>query len=206
MSRKQDLYELLKKEKAAQLGDMAKRLNVSKDFVLGLICGDANYAKQGDFVRLSLLGFDRCIVCAEYAPSNQDSVNIELPIKFLDNIKLPNHLQRNGIRGHRECYSTVDVFFRYENGLLCDACSSMWAKQVDNDTVEEYCEVLGDTGSRWSRLIRTQKMCNFYSPRDELTKRDKQLWGSIQPEISKRTKKGYERLVALIEKAYLLRN
>lgn len=202
---KAQLFQYLRENKGAELAQLAEGLGVSPDFILGMVESNGLYRIEGEFVTIAGLGTDRCIVCAEDRMNEHNSVKVRLPQDSLDDRRLKGISE---IRGHRRCYTEIDIFFRYQEGLSCWDCSSWSGAWVDGNEVEERCSRLGVTYSGHQGVIGADRMCNFFSPDhnmktddDNQWKRDK--WERIKPEIEQRTQAGYKNLVSLLEKARL---
>lgn len=206
--KKTELYQILKKQKGVSLVQLAKELSVSEDFVLGMIESNKLYLIKENIIALSGLGTDQCIVCSENGMDDHNSIGIVLPKEFLNGYKLNGKLSL-GIRGHKKCYSSIDVFFRCSCGLVCWDCSSWSGEWVAGDEVEEKCSKLKHHYTGHQGVIEREDICNFFSPRLYIKKEDdsqenKNKWGKIKSEIEQRTLGGYKNLVVLLEKARLL--
>lgn len=207
MKIKKKFEQVMKKEKALTLQDLAEKFQVSTDYILGLIDSDSAYYLEEDVVVLSGLGLDKCIICTE--PMDEwDSLSVEIPAEMMRGYRLKKHLKM-GIRGHRKCYSTIDVFFRYKSGLRCIHC---WyfdrPQQFPNGQVEEVCRRLHFRNIGDSGFVAFKPICNYFKPSYELTKlenaNESDTWKKIEPILKERTLRGYKILMAILEKVFLL--
>lgn len=205
----------IKKEHGASLENIAKEIGLSTDFVAGLIDAEEDkYRIIDKTISLNGLGSKLCVVCGESQDySGHNTLPIMIPDLFLNGKKLDSSLN-NGlhtyVKGHRGCYTKIDVFFTENNMLHCIDCSSFHGDIIDIDEVKEYCYRLNYSEVGHKGVIASNPMCNYFSPDNDLKtnptfEKHKEFWNSIQPEIIQRKEKGYKNLVAILEKAKLLR-
>lgn len=210
-NKKLQLYKYLKEHKISSALNLASELKTSADFVLGMIESDNDYRKIGkDIITFNGLGVERCVVCAEKGMDHHNSVEIRLPPELIRGKELDNSLL-SGVRGHRKCYSTVDLFFRYEGGFICEDCSSWAGKFLDGSEAEEKCNRLEDKEVGHPGVMSKQYMCNHFTPRFELMnnlehQEDREAWEKrIKPVIEEKTNKGYASLISILEKCQLIK-
>jgi hypothetical protein len=199
---------LMKRQKAMPLEKLAKDLGVSQDFVLGIIDSSIIYKREKDLISLIGLGTERCIVCGENIGEYDNIFKAKIPDELINGRKLDSSLYYGEIKGHRKCYSEIDVFFRYEDknsSLVCWDCNHWSGAWVDGDEVEEKCYVLNEHDVGHRGVIGRNKICNLFSPDSDMKPKDRKYWEKIKPEVQRRTQQGYKNLVAVLEKAYLIK-
>lgn len=237
VSTREQLIHLMKQEKALSIDEIAKKLDKTSDFVKGMLESNRDYivTNVGNVAVASIsgLGDERCFFCADEGIKqdryNQSTMSVyisDIPKEVLENKNLfdsfiPRNVHINGIRAHRKCYNSIDLFFRQKedegmlkriednNKLTCLYCQSFSGEWIDNSEVEEKCnhpfikeETTGHQGCLADRYA-----CNLFSPDSEMRKnpdfeKERVLWQQIKPQIEQRTMQGYKNLVALLEKRY----
>jgi len=203
-----------KEQKGATITRLAEELSVSNDFILGMVEANGLYRTRNEIVTLAGLGVDRCIVCAGENMPDYKSMKIQVSQDVFREIQKNRKLDDSiscTIKGHRECFKSIDVFFRTDNDLSCWYCSAWSGEWVDGDEVKEECSMLGDREAGHKGIIGAKKMCNYFGPNyDMRTKKDGHLerslafWEKINPELKQRTAEGYKKLVAILEHAQLI--
>jgi len=209
-NKKKQLFEFLKGKKAASLEEISWELNVSEDFIRGLIHANDSYKQKEDYVLLSGLGTDRCIVCAD-TMMDFNSIKISLPYKLQDEYGIKYPLS-DGIKGHVRCYTEAGVFARFDKGFICGQCNRWYGGWIDGDEVEESCSTLGQKRVGHPGVIHDNQMCNFFTlavihklnTTPEKYKKRQEEWEKIKPEMEKEKQKGYDNLVKLLENAHLI--
>jgi hypothetical protein len=211
--KKQQLFDFLKSRRGASIDDIAKQLEASRDFVLGMIQGDSTYVQRNNYLRLSGLGKELCIVCAE-SMMPHTSYSVSLPMEMQREHQLPKYLQ-SGIWGHRKCYDEKAVVQRYD-GFYCNSCTGWYGAWVDGDEVQEKCRKLGMEENGHPGVIASKRMCTHFSlgskyhfniedESDEAGYRQKEeKWEQMKEQMDCRRQKAYENLVGLLEEAYII--
>ncbi|MBD3259444.1 hypothetical protein GF371_02320 [Candidatus Woesearchaeota archaeon] len=207
---REQLFKILMEKQGESIETLAKDLQVSPDFIRGIAAGNKNFSLNDDFVLLAGFGVSRCIVCSETDYMDEDyygwrwAVNIELPSEMLRDYDLGPQYSRE-IRGHKKCYSKIDVWFRYEEGFHCIDCSSFRGEWVDGNEVVEGCSIMKQRELGHQGVMADDNMCNYFRPDSEVTEDHAEKWERVKTAIEARTQQGYRSLIAHLEKLRLLR-
>lgn len=204
------LLVALLKEQSMTIDSLAAELKVSTDFIRGIAAGGDTFSLKDDFVLLNGLGESRCIICSnlEYMDERNYgwrwAVNIKIPDELLRGYVINNGFPRE-IRGHKKCLSTIDAWFRFKEGFICYDCSSFRGQWVDGDEVVEECSIMKQREVGHRGIMAGEYMCNYFQPDREVREKRVEKWEKIKPEIEARTQKGYQALIAHLEKLRFLR-
>jgi hypothetical protein len=208
MSNTEIIHNYLKKEHGASLETMAKDINMSKDYIAGLIDSQIDkYSIVDGTIALKSLGNTLCVVCSE--SKDPHCVSIYLPKDLLTG-KILDATLKEEIRGHEKCYESIGLVFREKNMLKCYDCSSFTGQWIDGDEVLEKCYKLHYEKSGHRGVLASDSMCNHFSPDNDLKTNPKfaehkKCWEDIKPAIEQKTLQGYKNLIAILEKAKLLK-
>ena len=207
----EQIYSILKEEKAITAADLSKKLKKPKNYVLGVLEGVNKFILKESYITLPRLGSERCIVCGENNEFGK-SIYMKIPPEFFKNIKyiFGGDWLEKGVMGHENCYKTIGVFLRYPKlNISCYDCNSFKGGWVDGDEVIEECHKWNHSETGHKGVIASNPVCNFFSPDWDLKnnikfKKQMAIWKNTNFLINQKTNKGFENLMSLLEKAKLI--
>lgn len=199
----------VRKEHGVTLDDIAKNTGLSKDYISGLIDSQAkNYRFVDDIITIKGLGTQACVVCGE---NDERTISLKIPKGFLNEKNIDESIGSN-IKGHEKCYESIGVFFRIANNIICYDCSKFHGEWIDGDAVKEGCYETGYEATGHKGCVASNSICNHFNPDSSLrgrinsdNSRKMDTWLTIEQDIAIKTSQGYKNLVAILEKAKLLR-
>ncbi|HYD02802.1 MAG TPA: hypothetical protein VEC16_00730, partial [Alphaproteobacteria bacterium] len=161
------------------------------------------FQKKNDFYTLKHIGTCRCVICAK--ENDKKTMTINIPSSYLKDGILDSSLE-NGVKGHLDCFKTIDVFFRTHacDGLLCRYCANFEGSVTQGGGIEvEKCNFLKHKYTGNNKLISGQNSCNFFTPgyymeTQDIFSDEREKWNSLQPEFEKRRDIGYKNLVDIL--------
>jgi hypothetical protein len=239
ISTREQFMHLMKEKGTLSLEEIANTLEKNSDYILGLSEGDNSYfnflVDEKKIISLKGIGSERCFFCGDesvkFDKYNQSTMGIllsDIPKELILGMKqnyeiIPNDVSFKGVRGHKKCYNSIDLFFRLKKEddpikklndteeIVCWDCSSWYGGWVDASEVEEKCsqKYIKEEQAGHQGCIGSRYACNFFSPCNDMKthpefERKRELWEKIKEETDKRTLQGYKNFVQLLKDKYWL--